>query len=172
MVRHLISKRTELSTLMQICLYCNIVFQFLESRKNVRTVGQCPNDSPNEKWIAQVKTFIESTWRSKYYFYYEAVIVSLWLLGYLHQLSPDHLREVWVWTHLLGPERQCGNYLFSDVVLWASAHCCAPQDQCVPRPHETTRAHPCQACCMLHIQAWWLHTSHYRAPTGIFSVPL
>ena len=31
------------------------------------------------------------------------------------------------------------------------AHCCAPQDQCVPRPHETTRAHPCQACCMLYI---------------------
>ena len=35
---------------MQICLDCIIVFQFLESKKNVRIVGQCANDSPNEKW--------------------------------------------------------------------------------------------------------------------------
>ena len=42
------------------------------------------------------------------------------------------------------------------------AHCCAPQDQCVPRPHETTRAHPCQACCMLHIAC--LVVAHFPLP--------
>ena len=42
------------------------------------------------------------------------------------------------------------------------AHCCAPQYQCVPRPHETTRAHPCQACCMLHIAC--LVVAHFPLP--------
>ena len=41
-------------------------------------------------------------------------------------------------------------------------HCCAPQYQCVPLPHETTRAHPCQACCMLHIAC--LVVAHFPLP--------
>ena len=42
------------------------------------------------------------------------------------------------------------------------AHCCAPQYQCVPRPHETTRARHCQACCMLHIAC--LVAAHFLSP--------